>query len=78
MILKIENNYDEPKTIIRHSGQLQVEHLDELKTQLIVDQLPIVLDLEGITLVDVEVVRFLNTCEESGIELLHCWPYIQE
>jgi len=32
----------------------------------------------GVTLVDIEVVRFLNACEESGIELLDCWPYIRE
>jgi hypothetical protein len=35
-------------------------------------------DLEGVTLVDIEVVRFLNACEKSGVELLHCWPYIRE
>jgi hypothetical protein len=27
--------------------------------------------------VDIEVVRFLNA-SESGVELLHCWPYIRE
>ena len=43
-----------------------------------VDQSRIALDLDGATLVDVEAIRFLNTCEESGTELLHCWPYIRE
>ena len=38
----------------------------------------IVLDLDGVTLVDVEAVRFLSTCEKSGTELLHCCPYIRE
>jgi hypothetical protein len=28
--------------------------------------------------VDVEIVRFLNACEKGGVEILHCWPYIQE
>jgi len=36
------------------------------------------LDLDGVTLVDVEVIRFLNACEESGVDLLNCWPYIRE
>ena len=36
------------------------------------------MDLDAVTLVDVEVIRFLNACEEGGIELLHCWPYIRE
>jgi hypothetical protein len=49
-----------------------------LKTQVDCEQLPIVLDLEGVTLVDIEVVRFLNACEKSGVELIHCWPYIRE
>jgi len=37
-----------------------------------------VLDLNGVTLVDVEIVRFLNACEKGGVELLNSWPYIQE
>jgi hypothetical protein len=42
------------------------------------DQSQIALDLDGVTLVDVEVVRFLNGCEERGVELFHCSPYIRE
>ena len=64
--------------MIRLSGRLQSEHLDELKMQVDSEQSPIALDLEGVTLVDIEVVRFLKTCENSGVELLHCWPYIRE
>jgi len=37
-----------------------------------------VLDLDQVTLVDVEVVRFLGRCEKAGTELLHCPPYIRE
>jgi hypothetical protein len=36
------------------------------------------LDLEEVDLVDVEGVRFLNTCETDGIPVLHCSPYIRE
>jgi len=78
MTLKIEKDSDERKTVIRLSGRLRSEHLAELKTQMDGDQSRIVLDLDGVTLVDVEAVRFLNTCEKSGTELLHCWPYIRE
>ena len=38
----------------------------------------IVLDLEEVTLVDVEVVRFLGVCEAEGSNVLHCAPYIRE
>jgi hypothetical protein len=37
-----------------------------------------VLDLEEVTLVDLEVVRFLDVCEAEGIALLHCSPYSRE
>jgi len=38
----------------------------------------VVLDMGGVTLVDIEVVRFLGDCEAGGIELLHCSRYIRE
>jgi hypothetical protein len=66
------------KTVIRLSGRLRSEHLDELEAQLEGDWRRIELDLDGVTLVDVEVVRFLSACEDGGVELLHCWPYIRE
>ena len=78
MTLKIEKVCEGPKTVIRLSGRLQSEHLDELRAQIDGDQSGIALDLDAVTLVDVEVVRFLNTCEETGIELRHCCRYIRE
>jgi anti-anti-sigma regulatory factor len=78
MTLKIEKDSDGQEMIVRLSGRLQSEHLDELKRQVNGEQSPIALDLEGVTLVDIEVVRFLNACDKSGVELLHCWPYIRE
>jgi anti-anti-sigma regulatory factor len=78
MTLKIEKVSDGRKTIIHLSGRLQSEHLDDLKTQVGGDRSRIALDLEGVTLVDIEVVRFLKSCEEGGVELLRCCPYIRE
>ena len=78
MTIRIEKEADRFKTMIRVSGRLQAKHLDELKTQLEGTRSRIALDLNGVTLVDVEIVRFLNVCEKGGVELLNCWPYIQE
>jgi len=78
MTIRIEKETQKLKTKIRLSGRLQSKHLDQLRTQLEGAQSRIVLDLNGVTLVDVEIVRFLNACEKGGVELLHCWPYIQE
>lgn len=38
----------------------------------------VLLDLEHVTLVDVEGVRFLSDCEARGIELVNCSAYIRE
>ena len=37
-----------------------------------------VLQLDEVTLVDVDVVRFLNRCEREGIRLINRSPYIRE
>ena len=36
------------------------------------------LDLEEVTLVDAEIVRFLGTCEARRATLLNCSPYIRD
>jgi hypothetical protein len=38
----------------------------------------VILDLSEVTLVDIGVVRFLNSSEEEGIELVQCPPYVRE
>ena len=78
MTIRIERETHRLKTMIRVSGRLQSKHLDELNTQLDGTRSQIVLDLNGVTLVDVEIIRFLNACEKGGVELLNCWPYIRE
>jgi hypothetical protein len=78
MTLKIERSSDGYRTLIRLSGRLQSDHLDELKTQIEGDPSRIALDLDAVTLVNIEIVRFLNACEESGVQLIHCRPYIRE
>jgi anti-anti-sigma regulatory factor len=78
MTIKFEKETRRLKTMICLSGRLQSKHLEELKTQMEGTRARIALDLNGVTLVDVEIVRFLNACEKNGVELLNCWPYIRE
>ena len=78
MTLKIEKDFVGRKTVICLSGRLQAEHIEELKTQLTGAASGMAVDIEAVTLVDVDVVRFLNDCEKNGVELLHCCPYIRE
>jgi len=36
------------------------------------------LDLDEVSLVDLNVVRFLGTCQTEGVVILHCSPYIRD
>jgi hypothetical protein len=63
---------------VRLSGEFRSEHLDQVKAEIKLCESPVVLDLEELDLVDVEAIRFLNTCEAKGISVLHCSPYIRE
>ncbi|HEV2085213.1 MAG TPA: hypothetical protein VGR09_09025 [Gemmatimonadales bacterium] len=77
MTLRIERVSAQGRTVVRLIGRVQSEHLAELKTQMEGSEPDLALDLEEVTLVDVGAVRFLSMCEQRGIELLHCAPYIQ-
>jgi hypothetical protein len=78
MTLRIERVSEGGKTIFRVSGRIALEHLVELKTEIDGMGTGTVLDLEHVTLVDVEGVRFLSDCEFRGIELVRCSQYIRE
>ena len=78
MTLKIERYSDGLSTTIRLIGRMRAEHLEELKTQIRESGSKIMLDLEEVNLVDVDVVRFLGTCQREGVSLLHCPPYISD
>ena len=78
MTLKIEKYSDGNSTTIRLIGRMQAEHLEELEKQIRESGPAITLDLEEVTLVDVQVVRFLGACEAQGITLLNCSPYIRD
>ena len=77
MTLRIERSLRERSTV-RLIGRMQAEQLTELECCIDAPDFKPVLDLEEVTLVDIEVVRFLIRCENGGIELLHCSPYIRE
>ena len=78
MTLKIEKYWDGHRTNIRLIGRMRAEHLPELEKQIRESEPVVTLDLEEVTLVDVESVRFLGTCEARGATLLNCSPYIRD
>lgn len=78
MTCKIERHADGHQTTLRLIGHIQAEHLEALQAQLEGNGPRIVLDLDEVTLVDVEVVRFLAGCEAAGMAIIHCPSYIRE
>jgi len=76
-MLRIEKNSQGGTTTIRLIGHFQAEHLGELKNQLEDDGPEFVLDLKEVTIVDVEVVRFLGAREAEGVKIVHCPQYIR-
>jgi hypothetical protein len=78
MTLRIERTSEDSKTVFRLSGRIGPEHLEELRVEIKGWGHGAVLDMEHVTLVDVDGVRFLSDCESRGIELVHCPPYVRE
>lgn len=76
--MKIERDSQSGKTTVRLIGRFQSEHIGELEKQLQAPGPQCVLDLMEVTLVDVEVVRFLGRCEVEGVEIVRCSQYIRE
>jgi anti-anti-sigma regulatory factor len=78
MTLKIEKCSENQTTIFRVSGRMRFDGLLELKRQLEGGMAKPVLDLKEVTHVDLEVVHFLGSCVQEGIELRNCASYIRE
>jgi hypothetical protein len=75
--LRIESLAGEHGTILMLIGRIRAEHLDELRRQIAASR-PNALELKEVTLVDADAVRFLDSCESDGIQLLNCSAYIRE
>jgi hypothetical protein len=74
--LRIERDSNGPRTTIRLIGRMQREHIVELKAQIKAGGASVTLDLNEVSLVDLDVIRFLATCQTEGISLVHCSRYI--
>jgi len=77
-MLKIETVPGEHSISIRLIGRLRAECIPELKAQIEAAGRGTVLGMDEVTLVDVDVVRFLGACEAQGIQLRGSSGYIRE
>ena len=76
MTLRIEIDSDGQRTTIRLIGRMRREHVEELKAQIKAGGTSVTLDLNEVSLVDLEVIRFLATCQTEGISIVQCSRYI--
>ena len=78
-MLKIQRSSN-GQVIFELTGRMNAEHVAEFeglfRSETGTGQ--IVLDLKDLTLVDLDAVKFLESCEMDGIELKNCPPYIRE
>jgi anti-anti-sigma regulatory factor len=74
--LRIEKDSDGQKTTIRLIGRLRREQIEELTGQIKAGGASVTLDLNEVSLVDLDVIRFLAACQTEGISLVHCSRYI--
>jgi len=78
-MLKIERLAN-GQTVFALTGRMNEEHILELQELLGAEPAgnAIVLDLKGLTLAGQNEIEFFAKCEERGIALAHCPPYIRE
>jgi hypothetical protein len=77
-MLKIEVETHGRVGVIRLIGRIRVEHIEVLESQIAAAGEFAKLNLHEVTLVDLAAVRFLLTCENKGVLLIGCSPYIRE
>jgi ABC-type transporter Mla MlaB component len=78
MTLRIKRTRENHGTRIALSGELRGAHLVELRSEIAQFGQPTTLDLNEVSVVDIDGIRFLNKCQAEGIQVVNCSPYIRE
>ena len=77
-MLKIEKDRDGSVNRLRLIGRIESNLIGSIRSAMSNGGAHKILDLSEVTLVDLAVVRFLITCEDQGVELVECPPYVRE
>ncbi len=64
--------------LLQISGHLQQAHVSMIKELIAQETDSVILDLENVTLVDREMVRFFAACDARSIELRNCPDLVRE
>lgn len=77
MTFRIDKHASGDSVVLRLIGNMRVEDIVEVKAE-VDESCRIVLDIGELTLVGVEVIRFLNACKDIGMGIINASPYIAE
>jgi hypothetical protein len=77
-MLKIEKDCDGSAIRLRLSGRIQSDLIASIRSTMGDGCSRKILDLSEVTLVDLEVIRFLIRCEDERVELVQCPLYVRE
>ena len=77
-MVRIDNDSAGGVARLRLSGRIQSEDLASIRSAMTDARMGKILDLTDVNLVDLSVVQFLIRCEEEGVELMQCPPYVRE
>jgi predicted metal-binding protein len=77
-MLRIEKKSDECVTRLLLSGRIQLDRIGCIRSAMNDGCPHKILDLSEVTLVDLAAIRFLIGCEDEGIQLVQCPPYVRE
>ena len=78
MTLRIVAEVREGWTTIRLIGRMRAEHIEPVREEIAASRIPTALNLDEVTLADIDAVHFLVAVERDGIVLQHCAPFIRE
>lgn len=77
-MLRIETDRNGSASRLRLIGRIESDLIASIRLAMSDCGAHNILDLSELTLVDLGVVRFLISCEDEGIELVECPPYVRE
>jgi len=78
MTFRIVRDVGEGRTTLHLIGRMRGEYIEAVRAEIAASRGPTVLNLDELTLADIDAIRFLVAIEPEGIVLEHCAPFIRE
>jgi anti-anti-sigma regulatory factor len=80
MTFRIQKSTDDARVILTLAGRIEVEDIAELQRVIHLEKGDgrIALDLQDLTLISHDAVKFLAHCEANNIRLTNCPTYIRK